>query len=124
MVNDDDKVVDLKQFKRRRSFEADRQLKEAIWEVLVAVWAKYAEEASKVPPTPEGLSLATDPGAIFLTLLGDLVSLAQAHGADNEDLIEILCLAALTHCEPKGRLYELLDRAFRLLQYGDEEGEG
>ena len=115
MSDDENKPVDLKQFKRRRAMaahnEAYKQLTETIWRELFALWARYADEAPKLPDTPDGLRLSADADAVFSELLQDLISLAQAHGADNEDIIECLCSLAITCCEPKGRLYELLYQA-------------
>jgi hypothetical protein len=125
--NDDEKKpIDLQQFKRRRIMaahnEAYDKLRETMWQELVALWAKYAEELAKVPPSAGGLQESAEPNAIFSRVLSDLVSLAQAHGVDNEHiLLDMLCLSLL-ECKPKGRrLEELLQRAYDLLMYNDEE---
>jgi hypothetical protein len=128
MSNEENKTIDLKQFKRRRTMaeyvqynKATEQLGETMWEELRALWARYADEAPKVPITPDGLRMSGDADAVFSVLLKDLILLTQIKGADSEDIIAILCLSAFVHCPPEGRLYELLGRASGLLMYGDEE---
>jgi hypothetical protein len=123
--DDENKPIDLKQFKRRRAMAshnvARKKLTETTWRELCALWARYAGEAPKLPDTPSGLRLYADADAIFSVLLEDLISVAQAHGVNNEDIIEILCSFAIVLCEPKGRLYELLDLASRVTKDGDEQ---
>jgi hypothetical protein len=119
-----DKPVDLKNFKHRRAMTAHEkaadQLRETMWQKLCELWAHYATEAPKVPKVPlaEGLTLqrSGDAGAVFLTVLDDLVSLAQAQGVDNGEILYWLLSNALCEGDPEGRLRELLARALNLLE--------
>ena len=54
--NNENKPVELKQFKRRRTMDAfskaDDQLRATMWHELCALWGKYTDEAARVPATP------------------------------------------------------------------------
>ena len=123
----DDKPVDLKQFKRRRAISAYDKVREGIdaktWQGLRTLWQGYADGVANAPEVPDfDYGRRSDnPRAVFSVLLGELVSLAQAFEVDDNDIIDTLLLAALTQCEPEGRLHELIDRAWNLLDSGDEE---
>jgi hypothetical protein len=125
MTNDDDnKPVDLKEFRRRKGCatfsDAAEQFDETIWQETGALWARCANEATRVPESPHGLAMSGDPDAVFSRLLENLVMLAQAQGVENDDILEMLLSHAITECKPTGRLYELLHKASDLLEYGDE----
>lgn len=125
MSNHDDTPIDLKQFKRKRAIAARNKAVDAIdaktWKDLCALWQNYANGVANAPDVPNLPRESHHPSAVFITLLGELVSLAQALKLDDSDIIDSLLLTALTHCESEGRLHELMDRAWNLLDSGDEE---
>ena len=121
MNSDDSRIVELKNFRRRAYNKATDAIEEATWHALADVWFDYANAIENVPPLPGGLRLSGSPSAVFSTLAGNLVAMAQALKVDNDDILETLLSAALVECKPKGRLYQLLHKASNLLEDGDED---
>jgi len=120
MTDDDDKIVDLRTFKRKSRAKADDQTMDKLWAALWAVWVDYAEQVSG-RQAPSELCLSGNPSAVFVTLAGELVAMAKAQNIEDNYILDTLLSLALIECEPKGRLYQLLNKAENLLNYGDED---
>jgi hypothetical protein len=119
-VTDKPKVIDLKTFKRAARTKADDQIRDKVWQALVNLWVNYAEEVNSRRVAGE-LCLSGEPSAVFSVLSSELVAMAQATKIENDHILEMLLSLALIECEPKGRLYQLLNKASNLLEYGDED---
>jgi hypothetical protein len=124
MSDEENKPINLKDIKHAARDKRDRtykQTEDALWQNLCEVWDAHASGVAKLPRVPGDLYRSDNPDAVFSVLLENLISLAQAQQVDNEDILEIMVSLASADCEPKGRVEELLDRAFNVLHYGDEE---
>ena len=119
-MTDKPKVIDLKTFKRAARTKADDQIRDKVWQALVNLWVNYAEEVNSRRVAGE-LCLSGEPSAVFSVLSSELVAMAQATKIENDHILEMLLSLALIECEPKGRLYQLLNKASNLLEYGDED---
>jgi hypothetical protein len=122
--DDNNKPISLKDFARQRATkvhdDAYARFREAMWQDLCALWIRYAEGTETLPAAGK-LQRSAEPEAVFGNLLGHLISLAQASGVDNEEVMDCLLIEALSQCEPKGRLRHLLHKASNLLENGDED---
>jgi hypothetical protein len=120
-MNDDEKPVDLEQFKRRKLTAAQEQLRDTMWQELCALWERSAEEARTWPDNPKGKPLSAN--ALFIVLARDLIRLAQLQGADNDLIFDHLLAYALDECKSEGRQRDLL--AYTLsLSLRDDKARG
>jgi hypothetical protein len=110
-MNDDEKPIDLEQFKRRIT-AAHEQLRDMMWQELCALWERSADEARTWPDNPEGKPLSAN--ALFIALSLQLIRLAQKQGADNDLMVDHLLAYAVDACEPKGRQRDLIEHALSL----------
>ena len=120
-MSDDEKPVDLEEFKQRRVKTAREQLHDTMWQELCALWARSAEEARTWPDNPKGKPLSGN--ALFIVLSRQLIWLAQAQGADSDLMVDYLLAYALDVCKPKGRQRELIERALSLSLRDDKARE-
>jgi hypothetical protein len=120
-MNDDEKPVDLEQFKQGKLTAAQEQLRDTMWQELCALWERSAEEARTWPDNPKGKPLSGN--ALFIVLSRQLIWLAQAQGADSDLMVDYLLAYALDECKPKGRQRDLIERALSLSLRDDKARE-
>jgi hypothetical protein len=111
-MSDDEKPVDLEEFKRRRAMayndEAYEELGKSVCEDLCALWDRLADESRK-------LQRPKSADSIFYFMSSVLILLAQKHQVDNDLIIICLLLSALEDCKPKDKVYELIVHAGALM---------
>jgi hypothetical protein len=103
MSDVENKTIDFKQTRHARAMAAytreSERLASATWWALNDLWNALAEGLPEVPGMPfdkeDGthggeLKLSGDPGVVFERVLLGLVTLAQAHGVDNEEIVQSL----------------------------------
>jgi hypothetical protein len=117
-MSDDEKPVDLEEFKQRRVKTAREQLHDTMWQELCALWERSADGARTLPDNPEGKPLSAN--ALFIVLARDLIRLAQLQGADNDLIFDHLLAYALDECKSEGRQRELLAYTLSLSLRDDE----
>ena len=120
-MSDDEKPVDLEEFKQRRVKTAREQLHDTMWQELCALWERSADGARTLPDNPEGKPLSAN--ALFIVLARDLIRLAQLQGADNDLIFDHLLAYALDECKPTGRQRDLIERALSLSLRDDDVRE-
>jgi hypothetical protein len=120
-MNDDEKPIDLEQFKRLKLTAAQEQLRDTMWQDLCALWERSAEEARTWPDNPKDKPLSAN--ALFIVLSRQLIWLAQAQGADNDLMVDYLLAYVLDECKPTGRQRNLIERALRWSLCDDEVRE-
>ena len=118
--DDENKPVDLGQFRHRRAMTAYKtesdaaiaarnDLRSAAWATLNDLWNEWAEGLPKVPCVGQ-VGLSSDPGVILMDVLLDLMWLAQVHGADKEDIRQSLVDAVGLLTDLEQALAEMADR--------------
>jgi hypothetical protein len=117
----ENKPVNLSQFRQAAYTKSVDKIDDKVWQDLCTLWGDYANSVSTMPTLRDGFRRSESADAVFSVLLDDFVSLAQAKGVSNESIIWDSLSSALIQCEPEGRLHELIDRAWNLLDSGDEE---
>jgi hypothetical protein len=120
MSDDDNKIVDLKAHKRVKHNKVDDLTMRKTWRALANVWDTYATDVGS-RQVPGELNLSDAASAVFSVLIEQLVSMAKVMEIENDEILEMLLTLAILECEPKGRLYELINKAANLLEYGDED---